>query len=123
MTNMTDRIRILLKAYGEELTLEQITKILAGRAENLKDEIKKAIPELLASKQIIQTKDNIYKTACEEKPNYFFVFHKYTTFVKTNIIFGASFMKKSYMNSISILSSKNTFCWSSAGFLRISRLI
>ena len=75
MTSMIDSIRILLKAYGEELTLEKINKILAGRAENLKDEIKKAIPELLASKQIIQTKDNIYKTACEEKPNYFFVFH------------------------------------------------
>ena len=74
MTSMIDSIRILLKAYGEELTLEQITKILAGRAENLIDEIKKAIPELVASKQIIQTKDNIYKTACEEKPNYFFVF-------------------------------------------------
>ena len=63
MTSMIDSIRILLKAYGEELTLEQINKILAGRAENLKDEIKKAIPDLLASKQIIQTKDNIYKNA------------------------------------------------------------
>ena len=41
MTSMIDSIRILLKAYGEELTLEQITKILAGRAENLIDEIKK----------------------------------------------------------------------------------
>ena len=78
MTSMIDSIRILLKAYGEELTLEQIIKILAGRAENLKDDIKKenknAIQKILASKQIIQTKDNIYKTACEGKPNYFFVF-------------------------------------------------
>ena len=34
MTNMTDKIRILLKAYGEELTVEQIAKILANIALN-----------------------------------------------------------------------------------------
>ena len=71
---MTDKIRILLKAYGEELTINQIIKLLAGNAGNFKEEINKAIPELLNAKLIIQTKENTYKTACEEKPNYFFVF-------------------------------------------------
>lgn len=74
MTNMTDKIRILLKAYGEELTLEQITKILANKNEKFKDEIKQAIPELLSAKLIIQTADNTYKTACENRPNFFYVF-------------------------------------------------
>ncbi len=74
MTNMTDKIRILLKAYGEELTLEQITKILANRNEKFKDEIKQAIPELLAANLINQTADNTYKTACENRPNFFYVF-------------------------------------------------
>lgn len=89
MTNMTDKIRILLKAYGEELTLEQIIKLLAGKAENLKDEINKAIPELLEAKQIIQTKDNTYKTTCKEKPNYFFVFqnNSFTEEVKASCLF------------------------------------
>ena len=36
---MIDSIRILLKADGEELTLDQITKFLAGRVDNLKDEL------------------------------------------------------------------------------------
>ena len=74
MTNMTDKIRILLKAYGEELTLEQITKILANKNEKFKDEIKQAIPELLAANLINQTADNTYKTACENRPNFFYVF-------------------------------------------------
>lgn len=74
MTNMTDRIRILLKAYGEELTLEQITKIFSNRNTNNKDEIKQAIPELLSAKLIINTADNTYKTACTERPNFFYVF-------------------------------------------------
>lgn len=74
MTNMTDRIRILLKAYGEELTLEQITKIFSNRNTNNKDEIQNAIPELLSAKLIINTADNTYKTACTERPNFFYVF-------------------------------------------------
>ena len=74
MTNMTDKIRILLKAYGEELTLEQITKILANRNEKFKDEIKQAIPELLSANIINKTADNTYKTVCENRPNFFYVF-------------------------------------------------
>lgn len=74
MTDMTDKIRILLKAYGKELTLEQITKIFSNRNTNNKEEIQNAIPELLSAKLIIQTTDNTYKTACEERPNFFYVF-------------------------------------------------
>lgn len=74
MTNMTDRIRILLKAYGEELTLDQITKLFSNRNTNNKEEIKNAISELLSNKLIIQTADNTYKIASEERPNFFYVF-------------------------------------------------
>ena len=42
MANMTDSIRIILKAYKEELTVEQIIKILANKKEELKNEILKA---------------------------------------------------------------------------------
>ena len=48
MTTMKDSIRILLKAYGEDLYLEQINKLLAGKNEKLQTEIKAAIPDLLS---------------------------------------------------------------------------
>lgn len=89
MTNMTDKIRILLKAYGEELTLEQITKILANKNEKFKDEIKQAIPELLSAKLIIQAADNTYKTACTERPNFFYVsqYYSYQKELSENCLF------------------------------------
>lgn len=74
MTNMTDSIRILLKAYGEELSLDKIMIILAKKDEKLREEIKQTIPGLLTSKLIIQTGEDTYKTTCAQKPNYFFVF-------------------------------------------------
>ena len=74
MTNMTESVRILLKAYGYELSLEKIMIILAKKDDKLREEIKQTIPELLSAKLIIQTGEDTYKTACEQKPNYFFVF-------------------------------------------------
>ena len=89
MTNMTDKIRILLKAYGEELTLDQITKILANKNTKFKDEILQAIPELLSAKLIIQTADNTYKTACTESPKFFYVFQNvsFTKEISANCLF------------------------------------
>lgn len=75
MTKMTDAVRILLKAYGEELSLEQIIKVLNKKN---KDEIIKAIPELISAKEIIETAPQTYKTVCEARPNYFFVFQNLT---------------------------------------------
>ena len=89
MANMTDSIRILLKAYKEELTVEQIIKILANKKEELKNEILKAIPELLSAKLIIQTGDNTYKSGCKENYNYFYVFqsNSYNSEMGANCLF------------------------------------
>ena len=78
MTTMKDSIRILLKAYGEELSLEQINKLLAGKNDKLQAEIKSAIPDLLSEKSIIEVGPQTYKSAVESRPNYFYVFQNKT---------------------------------------------
>lgn len=89
MTNMTDKIRILLKAYGEELTLDQITKLFSNRNTNNKEEIQNAISELVSVKLIKKTTDNTYKTACTERPNFFYVFQSksFNKEVQNNCLF------------------------------------
>ena len=74
MANMVDFVRILLKAYKEELTLEQIIQLLANKNQTKTQEVKDAIPELLSTNTIIQTNGNKYKIANNDNPNYFYVF-------------------------------------------------
>ena len=78
MTTMKDTIRILLKAYGEELSLDQISKLLTGKNEKLQAEIKSAIPDLLSEKSIIEVGPQTYKRVDESRPNYFYVFQNKT---------------------------------------------
>ena len=78
MTTMKDSIRILLKAYGEELSLNQISKLLTGKNEKLQAEIKSAIPDLLSEKSIIEVGPQTYKRVDESRPNYFYVFQNKT---------------------------------------------
>lgn len=73
MTKTTDSVRILLKAYGEELTLEQIKKLLAT-----KDDISSAISELLSEKEIMEVCSNTYKISGTTRPKLFYVFQKNT---------------------------------------------
>ena len=72
MANMVDSVRILLKAYKDELTLEQIIQLLANKNQTKTQEVKDAIPELLSTNTIIQTNGNKYKSANNDNPNYFY---------------------------------------------------
>ena len=74
MANMVDSVRILLKAYKEELSLDQIIYILAKKNQTAIEAIKNAIPQLLSAGTIIETGENKYKIAGNEKPKYFYVF-------------------------------------------------
>lgn len=78
MTSMKDSVRILLKAYEEELSLGQIYKLLAGKNIKLQTEIKAAISDLLSDKSIIEIGQQTYKSVCERRPNYFYVFQNKT---------------------------------------------
>lgn len=86
---MVDSVRILLKAYKEELSLDQIIYILAKKNQTAIEAIKNAIPQLLSAGTIIETGENKYKIAGNEKPKYFYVFqsNSYNKELSTNCLF------------------------------------
>lgn len=71
MTKATDSVRILLKAYGDELSLEQIKKLLAT-----KDDITSSVSELVSEKIIEEVSPNTYKISDTTRPKFFYVFQK-----------------------------------------------
>lgn len=79
MTKTTDSVRILLKVYGEELTLEQIKKLLAK-----KDDITSAISELVSEKVIVEVNPDTYKISDTTRPKVFYVFQRNTYIKESN---------------------------------------